>query len=142
MDERLQDLIQRADHIASAPISRRREDLVARAVEAGYTLEFADLIYDVAEQENVDPAFAFELVLNRIGVRELAPPPADNWVETQVEAPPPWVTQPDPPSVAEHERHLRVTFRRLRAAFEQHRDSPRDAIKAFVSQPDVAEMKY
>jgi hypothetical protein len=141
MDDRLRDLIQRAEQIASDETPRRRIDLIERAVAQGYSVEFADLIYDVAEQEALDPAFGFELVLNSIGVRELAPPNADSWVETQVEAPPPWVTQPDVPAVAEHERQLRTTFRRLRAAFEDH-PTPRAALESFASQPDVAEMKY
>jgi hypothetical protein len=141
MKTRMRELIQHAEQIASEATPRRRIDLVERAVAAGHSIEFADLIYDVAEEEKVDPALAFELVLNGIGVRDLAPPADDQWAETQVEAPPAWVTQPDAPAVAAPERHLRSTFRRLRAAFDAH-DSPRAALEDFASQPDVAEMKY
>jgi hypothetical protein len=141
MDSRIQQLIQQADHIASEDTPRRRIDLVEQAVAAGHSIEFADLIYDLAEEERVDPALAFALVLNGIGVRQLSPPSDDQWVETQVEAPPGWVTQPDAPAVAASERQMRATFRRLRAAFDDH-DSPRAALEAFASQPDVAEMKY
>jgi hypothetical protein len=141
MDNRMSELIHRAEQIASDETPRRRIDLVQRAVEAGHSIESADLIYDVADEVGVDPAIAFEVVLKGVGVRELAAPTEDQWTETQVEAPPLWVTQPDVPAVAAPERHLRTTFRRLRAAFEQH-DSPRAAMEAFVSQPDVAEMKY
>ncbi|HEX6063282.1 MAG TPA: hypothetical protein VFZ04_03630 [Longimicrobiales bacterium] len=141
MDTRVRELIQRAEQITSDTVSRRRIDLVERAVADGHSIEFADLIFDIAEEEQVDPALAFELVLTGIGVRELAPPNDDQWVETQVEAPPAWVTQPDGPAGAAAERHMRTTFRRLRAAFEQH-ESPRAAVEAFASQPDVAEMKY
>ena len=137
----MKELIRRADEIASDAAPRRRIDLVERAVAAGHTIEFADLIYDIAEEERVDPALAFELVLNEVGVRELAPPTQDAWTEAQVEAPPEWVARPDASPVAAPERHLRVTFRRLRSLLDQH-DSAAAALEAFANQPDVAEMKY
>lgn len=137
----MKELIQRADQIASDTAPRRRIDLVERAVAAGHSIEFADLIYDIAEEERIDPALGFELVLNGVGVRELSPPSQDAWIEAQVEAPPEWVAQPDAPAVAAPERHLRVTFRRLRSLLDQH-DSIGAALEAFVNQPDVAEMKY
>ncbi len=141
MDKRIADLVLRTEQIASAETPRRRIDLVQRAVEGGHSVEYADLIYDIADEEGIDPAFAFELVLNGIGIRELTPPAPDPSAESQVEAPPVWLTQPDSPAVAASERHMRTTFRRLRAAFDTH-DSPRAAMEAFVSEPDVAEMKY
>ena len=141
METRMQELLRRAEQIAADEAPRRRIDLVERAVTAGHSIEFADLIYDLAEEEHVDPAIAFELVLNGIGVRQLAPPTEDGWKETQVEAPPEWLTEPAPPAVAAAERQMRTTFRRVRAAFDEH-GSARAAIEAFISQPDVAEMKY
>jgi hypothetical protein len=141
MEKRLEQLIQNAEQIASDDAPRRRIELVERAVAAGHSVEYADLIYDIAEEERVDPAIAFELVLNGIGVRDLSPPSDDTWVESQVEAPPAWVTQPDASPVAAPERHMRTTFRRLRALFEQH-PTPRAALEAFAREPDVAEMKY
>ena len=142
MKNRLNSLIARADEIASERTPRRRIDLVEKAVEAGHAIEYADQIYDIAEEEGVDPAFAFELVLNGIGVRELSPPNEDQWVETQVEAPPVWVAGPDPqPEAAERERHMRTTFRRLRSMLEEHRDV-RAALEAFAREPDVAEIRY
>jgi hypothetical protein len=142
MNERLQHLIERTAEIVDDGTPRRRIELVERALEAGHSIEYADLIYDIAEEEGLDPALAFELVLNGIGVRELTPPVDDDWVETQVEAPPKWVTEPEPsPAAAAHERHMRTTFRRLRGLIEQH-GSARAALAAFAQQPDVAEMKY
>lgn len=137
MQKRLEYLIERAEQIEG----RRREELVALAMDAGHTREYADRIYDVAEEEGVEPAFAFELVLNGIGVRELSGPQDDEWLETQVEAPPAWVAQPDREPDAARERHMRSTFRRLRRMFELH-GSPRAALEAFAREPDVAEVRY
>lgn len=142
MKNRLQALVERAEEIASDRTPRRRIDLVQRLVDSGHAVEYADEIYDIAEDEGLDPAFAFELVLNGIGVRELAPPNEDQWLETQVEAPPEWVADPDPePHAAMRERHMRSTFRRLRRLMEEH-PSPRAALEAFAREPDVAEVQY
>lgn len=142
MKNRLSQLVDRAEQIASEDAPRRRVELVEKAVKAGHSIEYADQIYDIAEEEGVDPAFAFELVLNKIGVRELTPPNNDQWLETQVEAPPTWVESPDQsPDDAARERHLRTTFRRLRSKFDSH-DNPRDALEAFATDPDVAEIEY
>jgi hypothetical protein len=142
MKNRLATLVERAEEIASERTPRRRIDLVAKMVERGHAVEYADEIYDIAEEEGLDPAFAFELVLNGIGVRELAPPADDQWLETQVEAPPEWVAEPDPePQAAMRERHMRTTFRRLRRLLDEH-ESPRAALEAFSREPDVAEMRY
>jgi hypothetical protein len=142
MQKRLQYLIDRADQLAGEDAPRRRAELVANALAAGHSREYADQIYDLAEEEGVDPTFAFELVLNGIGVRELTPPAADEWAETQVDAPPEWVAEPDPaPDSAARERHMRTTFRRLRRMFELHA-TPRAALTAFAQEPDVAEVTY
>ncbi|HET9440168.1 MAG TPA: hypothetical protein VFO52_08350 [Longimicrobiales bacterium] len=142
MQKRLQFLVERAEQIAAADAPRRRTELIEMAVAAGHTHTEADQIYDLAEQEGVDPTFAFELVLNGIGVRDLTPPNGDEWVETQVEAPPDWVREPDPaPDSAARERHMRTTFRRLRRMFELH-PTPRAALEAFAREPDVAEVNY
>ena len=59
MQKRLEMLIQRAEQIASEDAPRRRAELVERTVTAGHSREYADQIYDLAEEEGVDPAFAF-----------------------------------------------------------------------------------
>lgn len=142
MKEHLQRLIQRAEEIAADESPRRRMELVERATAAGRSMEDASLIYDIAEDEGLDPALAFELVLSGIGVRELAAPAQDDWLETQVEAPPEWVSEPPTmPAVAAHERQMRTTFRRLRGSIEEH-GSVRAGIEAFLDLPDVAEMTY
>lgn len=142
MNERLQRVLRRAEQIATEDAPRRRAELIGRASAAGHPIEYGDLIYDIAEEEGIDPAIAFELVLNGIGIRELSPPSNDGWLETQVEAPPQWVSEPAASAVdAAHERHMRTTFRRLRSLLEQH-GSMGAALAAFAQQPDVAEMKY
>ena len=143
MENRIELLVQRMERIASDSTPRRRIDLVQRAVDEGHSIEYGDLIYDLAEEEGIDPPIAFELVLIGVGVRELTPPSEDLWQETQVEAPPPWVNEQEEEAapLAAQERHMRTTFRRLRAALEEH-GSLLPAVEAFVRQPDVAEMKY
>jgi hypothetical protein len=142
MQRRLELLVERAEQIADEETPRRRVELVERAMAQGHSREYADLIYDLAEEEGVDPAFAFELVLLGIGVRELTAPTDDGWEESQVEAPPAWVNSDIPsPDEAARERHMRATFRRLRGMFEQH-PSARAALEAFAAEPDVDEVVY
>ncbi len=142
MNERFEELLRRAGEIADDERPRRRIELVERATAAGHSIEYADRIYDVAEEEAVDPALAFELVLGGIGVRDLTPPVADAWLETQVETPPDWVTEPRTEAVeAAHERRMRTTFRRVRSLVERY-GSIRAGIEAFMREPDVAELKY
>lgn len=143
MNQRIEMLLERAALLGeAAPSSRRREDLVARAVEAGHSREYADQMYDVAEEEGLDPAVAFEVVLSGVGVRELAPPVTDSWTETQVEAPPAWISDPQPPpDEAARERRIRSSFRRLRAIMGGT-PSPQEALRAFVLAPDVGDVDY
>lgn len=121
--------------------SRRREDLIQRVLDAGHSHEYADQIYDVALEENCDPALAIEVVLAGVGVRDLMPAELDNWEETQVEAPPQWIQEPPPAEEAERERQMRLTFRRLRSLTEEN-GSSQEALKAFVRQPDVGDVEY
>lgn len=144
MNERIQTLLERVAQLEHAPpTSRRREDLIARAVDAGHLHEYANQMYDVAAEEGVDPAIAFEIVLSGVGVRELAPPNNDSWEETQVEAPPVWLTDnhPPPPDDAARERRIRASFRRLRSLTESSA-TPQEALRTFVSEPDVGEVDY
>lgn len=119
----------------------RREALTAKAEEAGHSREYADRIYDVAIEEHLDPAVAFQVVLDRLGVRELAESPADNWAETQVEAPPDWIARQPSADEATRERQLRLTFRRLRSLLETH-GSPEEALREFKHLPDVGVVEY
>ena len=143
MTQRTEDLLSRAGNIPTDANgkSRRREDLIQRAIDAGHPREYADRIYDVATEESCDPALAIEVVLAGVGVRELAPPEMDDWEESQVEAPPQWIEEPPSQEDADQERHLRLTFRRLRSLTEDGQ-SPEDALRVFVQQPDVGDVEY
>ena len=142
MTENMRALVERAAALdVDGAVSRRREELVQRAQAAGHSHEYADRLYDVASEEGVDPAAAFELVFSGIGVRELIPPSADQWEETQVEAPPTWVAESEAPEDAAQERLVRTTFRRLRSIMEG-KTSAREAIAEFVEAPDVGEVNY
>ena len=122
--------------------SRRREHLIEKALQAGISPEFADEIYDVAEEEKIDPAIAFEIVLSGRGVRELAEPVTETWEEVQVEAPPAWITPEAPqPTDAARERRLRLTFRRVRSLLESE-SSTDAALHKFEQQPDVGPINY
>lgn len=143
MSDRIEKLLQRAAALDSEDgASRRREDLVQRVADAGHPREYADQLYDVANEEGVDPAAALELVLCGVGVRELGGPQQDQWKETQVEAPPPWLTdEPPPADEAARERRVRASFRRLRSAMERS-SSAAEAVRQFVREPDVGDVDY
>lgn len=122
--------------------SRRREHLVEKAAQAGFSVEFADEIYDIAEEEKIDPAIAFEVVLSGRGVLELVEPEPETWAETQVEAAPQWISPEAPePTDATRERRLRLTFRRLRSLIESE-SSTDEALRIFDQQPDVGPVHY
>jgi hypothetical protein len=143
MTDRTKELLARLVNIPSDANgeSRRREDLIQRVLDAGHPHEYADQIYDVALEENCDPALAIEVVLAGVGVRDLMPAELDSWEETQVEAPPQWIQAPPPADEADRERHMRLTFRRLRSLTEEH-GSSQEALKAFVREPDVGDVEY
>lgn len=133
-------LIDRAAQVEDEAMRhRRRNELVEEAEEAGIPHTFAEEVYDVARQEGVEPAFAFELVRCRVGVRELeddeAEPPATD------PGRPDWVGEAPSPDAARRERRLRASFRRLRALLEGC-DTAEEALTNFAKQPDVGEYGY
>lgn len=120
--------------------TRRRSDLVERAVaEWGLSREGAEVAYDLARDEGLDPALAFELL--HCGVLVHGPDHAEPTMMRQdtvlEEMPPEWIAGP-PPAEAEarRERTLRASFRRLRTLFEE-RGTPEEALVAFTEEPDV-----
>jgi hypothetical protein len=118
---------------------RRREESVVWAEDAlGFERAFAELIYDTAREERLEPGFAFELVKCGIGVTPLTPPSDD---EASVEGPPDWIAPPVGRAAAGRERTLRASFRRLRGHLESA-DSPEAALAAFVAEPDVGTVRY
>jgi hypothetical protein len=143
MRDAVERLLERVAELSISPVATRRHDeLVAAVLEAGHTREYADLMYEIATEVGVDPALAFAVVISGIGVRELADSPADQWEETQVEAPPLWVNaEVLHPDQAARERQIRTTFRRLRRTLDSSPTADA-ALRAFVREPDVGNVRY
>lgn len=126
----------------SVQLERRRVDILEDAEQAGMPAELAELMYDVAREEGIDPALGLELVRSGLGV---APP--DGGVATAPAAPatdkylPGWMFGAIPPDRLLRERMLRVSFRRLRGLLEQH-EALDAAFDAFAEEPDVGYYGY
>jgi len=133
-------LIRRA-HVAEdeAARHRRRAELIERAVKEGMDRELAAEVYDIAREEGIEPAFAFELVRCGVAVRDMGEPPEATY---SLRGFPSWLeAPPEPEEEASRERMLRTSFRRLRHLLETH-DSPEEALIAFAREPDVGEVEY
>ena len=124
-------------------ISRRRIDILQECVSVGMSDELAEMLYDVAYEEGLDPALAFELVRSGLGV---LPPPegVDNAPQFAVSDKyrPEWLEPPVDPDTLLRERTLRFSFRRLRALLEQHTGDAAAAFRAFAREPDVGPVGY
>lgn len=121
----------------------RRQEILDEAAEAGMPPVLAELLYDVARDEGLDPALAYELVRCGIGVL-----PPEGGVSNAPSQPssdpyaPEWLLDaPLPPDELIRERTLRVSFRRLRALLEEHHDMDQ-AFRAFAREPDVGAVGY
>ena len=78
------ELIVRGAEAGEAP--KRRDELIEWAGrEHGLSADRAALIHDIAREEGLDPAFAFELVHCGVGVQDLREPSAG---ETSLDGPP------------------------------------------------------
>ncbi len=132
-------LIQRAPVVEDeAARHRRRSELIDRAVEEdGVDPELAAEVYDIAREEGIEPAFAFELVRCGVAVRDMGEQPD---ASSTVRGYPTWL-QALPEEEAGRERMLRTSFRRLRHFLETY-DSAEDALIAFANEPDVGEVEY
>lgn len=117
--------------------ARRRMDVVGEAEADGMSPELAEMMYDVAVEERLDPALACELVCSGMGVA----PPAGG-LDNAAEQPgsdkyyPTWLLPANPTDDVLRERMLRLSFRRLRALLEACAD-PADAFRAYAREPDV-----
>ncbi len=133
-------LIQRAHEVEEeAERHRRRAELIDRAVrEDGIDPELAGEVYDLAREEGIEPAFAFELVRCGVAVRELDEEEPE--ATYTVRGYPSWL-HALPEEEARRERLLRRSFRRLRGLLERH-DSPEEALIAFAREPDVGEVDF
>ena len=122
-----------------AALERRRESLMEFAeTTLGLEHSYAEQVYKLAEEEQLEPIYAFQLIRCGIGVRELSPPEADlEEFSASQEAPPDWVGEAvvDLDDVA-LERRLRTTFRRFRAQLDSAGNASA-AVAAFLAEPDV-----
>lgn len=128
--------------VAMPEAERRRSEIMDDADAEGMPPELASLLYDIAQDEGLDPGLAFELVRTGLGVA----PPADG-VSTASDAPavdkylPPWMFPPEPTDHMLRERMLRVSFRRLRGILGEEED-PDAGLRRFAREPDVGHYGY
>jgi hypothetical protein len=128
--------------IDPSELDRRRSSLVREAEEVGMPRELAELLYEVAREEGLDPALAFELVRSGLGVC----PPAEG-LSNAASGPstdkylPPWMFPPVPTDLMLRERTLHLSFRRLRSLLEKHHDID-EAFREFASDPEVGHCGY
>jgi hypothetical protein len=130
-------LIAAVTSLTGAPHERRHEALMEWAEsELGLERAYAEEIYALAEEEDLEPVYAFHLVRSGMGVQELEPPEQD-MDETVQQAPPDWVAE-DAVKLEDVvlERRLRASFRRLRSHLEECA-TPAEAIRGFLGEPDV-----
>ncbi|HEX2092640.1 MAG TPA: hypothetical protein VHG28_09575 [Longimicrobiaceae bacterium] len=121
---------------------QRRIELLEEAEQNGMSRELAELLYDVAREEGLDPGLGYELVRSGLGVC----PPTDGMSNAPSQATsdkyvPDWLAPPVHTDSLLRERMLRLSFRRLRSLLERHEDLE-EAFRAFAREPDVGHMGY
>jgi len=123
-------------------LDSRRASILEESEEQGVPPDLAELAYDVAWEEGLDPAVGYELVRTGLGV---APP--EDGVTTRSDQPeadrylPTWMFPATPPETMLRERMLRFSFRRLRSFLEEEGD-PDEAFRRFANEPDVGHFGY
>ena len=135
-------LVRAVSTLTGAPHERRHEALMEWA-ESELDLErgLAEQIYALAEEEELEPVYAFQLVRFQIGVQELEEPEQDMDEEAVQQTPPDWVAE-DAVELEDVvlERRLRASFRRLRSHLEASA-SPAEAVRAFLADADVGRVR-
>lgn len=135
-------LIRAVSSLTGAPHERRHEALMEWAeTELRLERDYAEQIYALAEEEELEPVYAFHLVRSGLGVRELEEPEQDMDEEAVQQAPPDWVAE----ETVELEdvileRRLRASFRRLRSHLNNSA-SPADGVRNFLAEPDVGAVR-
>lgn len=128
--------------IGGEGVERRHEVLMEWAeAELGMERAYAEQVYAIAEEEQLEPIYAFQLVRCGVGVRELTPPEQDHALEeASQQAPPDWVgdetVELDDVAL---ERRLRSSFRRLRHHLEA--GAAAAGVEAFLAEPDVGPLR-
>jgi hypothetical protein len=121
---------------------RRRSELLEDAEQANMPRDLAELLYDVARDEGLDPGLALELVRCGLGV---CPPPDGlsnaSTVPSTDKYLPAWMFPASPPDHVMRERTLRLSLRRLRSLLEAYHDVD-EAFHRFANEPDVGHCGY
>ena len=122
---------------------RRHEVLMERAEERdGLERPLAEEIYQLAEEEGLEPELALLLAGSGVGVIELEELDTDPERLGIQQAPPDWIGEAGiPVPEARRERRLRLSFRRLRRLLEET-GSAMEAVRRFTLEPDVTEHAY
>jgi hypothetical protein len=130
--------------LTGAVSERRHEPLLEWAVaEVGLERGYAEQVYALAEEVELEPVYAFLLVRCGLGVIELEAPPEEGEDEGAAaqQAPPKWLdsgtVELDDITL---ERRLRATFRRFRGHLESAPDAA-SAVDAYAAEPDVEETR-
>jgi len=128
--------------VTEAERSRRLSEIMSDAERDGMPRDLAERLYEVAREEGIDPALAYELVRCGLGVA----PPAEG-VSNASDQPvsdkylPEWMFPPTPTDTLLRERMLRFSLRRLRSLLEEHQEVD-EAFRAFAREPDVGTHGY
>jgi hypothetical protein len=121
---------------------QRRDEILEDARRVGMPEALAELLYEVAQDEGLDPGLAFDLVRSGLGI---APP--EGGVSNAADEPmvdkylPEWFFPALPPDDLLRERMLRTSMRRLRSLLERYTEVE-DAFRAFAEEPDVGYYGY
>lgn len=135
-------LIESVAALTGAVAERRHEELMEWAEEElGLDRGYAEQVYALAEEEELEPIYALLLIRCGVGVRELEPPEQDGDELASQQTPPEWVeTEGVELDDVALERRLRASFRRLRSSLEQS-ESAAAAVRAFLDEADVGAVR-
>lgn len=124
--------------LAPDVLERRHEALMSWAETLGLERGWAEKVTLLAEDVDLEPAYALLLVRCGVGVRELEPPAEPDEDAAAQPTPPAWV-EADAAGLDDValERRLRTTFRRFRSHLGSS-GTPAAAADAFLAEPDVA----
>lgn len=121
-------------------VSEHRRDALVEAAEArGLDRPEVEQAYDIAREVGLDPAYGVAVVLEGVSVRPLSSPRPD--VDASEPNEPGWVDTPPDPDLAERERRLRQTFRRLRSHLDEQ-PGLAEALDTFGREPDLEAYDY
>jgi hypothetical protein len=128
------------DNATDEQRERRRCSLLEEAVREGIPSDVAEVLYDIALEEGLDPPIALELVRTGLAVNSptesesLDPPVTDRYLPT-------WIFPATDPDTIRRERSMRVSFRRLRGFLEAERNVE-SAFRRFAAESDVGYFGY